>query len=107
MMKQKYDLLCRNHNEQLESLCIKWEMREFAVFGSVLRDDFKEDSDIDCLIEFSDTANWDLFDIIELKRQLSKIFEREVDVVEKGSVSNPFILKSIMDNHQVLYSSYG
>lgn len=93
--------------QKLDQLCDFWLISEFSVFGSILRDDFKEASDIDCLVEFSSEASWDLFEIVKLKRQLSELFEREVDLVEKGSIANPFILKSIEENHQVLYSSHG
>ncbi len=95
------------YQQSLEELCNLWLISEFSVFGSVLGDYFRPESDIDCLIEFSQEAQWDLFDIIELKRQLSDLFNREVDLVEKNSISNPFILKSIEENHQVLYSSHG
>ena len=48
--------------EELTALCQRWKIREFALFGSAAREDFRPDSDIDVMVEFEDGAHWDLFD---------------------------------------------
>lgn len=91
----------------LIELCQRWQISEFIIFGSLLRSDFKTSSDIDCLITFMESAPWDLFEIVSFKDELKELFNREIDLTEKKSLTNPFILKSITENHKVLYSNYG
>jgi predicted nucleotidyltransferase len=61
-----------------------------ALFGSVLSEDFGEDSDIDVLVSFKDDAGWGLFDFVDMIDELGGIFGRKVDLVEKDSLRNPF-----------------
>jgi predicted nucleotidyltransferase len=91
-----------NEMEKLNALCHRWKIAEFAVFGSLLKEEFNQQSDIDCLVTFFDHANWDLFDIVALKRELKDLLNREIDLVERKSLSNPFIIKSIEESYQVL-----
>ncbi|WP_082714179.1 nucleotidyltransferase family protein [Geminocystis sp. NIES-3708] len=80
-------------------------MKELALFGSILIDKFNDESDIDILITFDDDARWSLFDIVRLKNELKNIFNREVDLVEKSALSNPFIRYEILKNNYILYES--
>lgn len=89
--------------EQIEEFCRKWEVREFALFGSVLRDDFRPDSDVDVLVEFEPDAKASLFDFVRMQDELSGMFGREVDLVEKGAVKNPFVKNHIRHNHRVVF----
>ena len=47
----------------LNEFCVRWRVRELALFGSVLRDDFRPGSDIDVLISFDEDAPWSLWDL--------------------------------------------
>lgn len=89
--------------EQIEAFCRKWKIREFALFGSVLRDDFRPDSDVDVLVEFEPDARVSLFDFVRMQDELSVVFGREVDLVEKGAVRNPFVKNHIRHNRQVVF----
>jgi hypothetical protein len=62
----------RLHTSQaaIADLCQRWQIEEFALFGSVLRDDFHSDSDIDILTTFSAHHPWNLFDFMNLQREL-------------------------------------
>ena len=91
--------------KMLESFCKKWSITEFAVFGSVLRDDFRTDSDIDVLITFQENAEISLFDIVKIKHELESFFGREVDVVEKKAIKNPYRRKNIFSSMEVLYAA--
>jgi hypothetical protein len=51
---------------QIRRFCQHWQITEFALFGSVLREDFRPESDIDCLINFTDNAPWSLLDIVQM-----------------------------------------
>jgi len=93
-----------NHSK-IAAFCKKWNIVEFAVFGSVLSDDFRPDSDVDVMVSFEENAGWDLFDLVYMLDELKTIYGREVDLVEKGSIRNPFRLHSIMTTKQVLYAA--
>lgn len=91
--------------DKIKAFCIKWEVVEFSLFGSVLGDDFRPDSDIDALIDFRKNSRWDLFDLVEMREELKEIFGREIDLVEKGTIRNPFRERSIMTSREVLYAA--
>jgi predicted nucleotidyltransferase len=91
--------------DKINEFCIKWKIIEFSLFGSVLGDEFRPDSDIDVLVAFSNDARWDLFDLVEMKDELKGIFGREIDLVEKGTIRNPFREDAIMTSREVLYAA--
>ncbi len=78
-----------------------------AFFGSVLRDDFRSDSDVDIMVVFSPDSHWSLFDIVDMKLELELMFEREVDIVEEGTIRNPIKRRCIYENMETIYESYG
>ena len=84
---------------------LKWRIREFSVFGSALRDDFRPDSDVDVLVSFAADAPWSLFDIVQMQNELKAIFGREVDLVEKEALRNPFRRRAILSGREVLYAA--
>lgn len=71
---------------ELEELCRRWQVSELALFGSVLRDDFRPDSDVDVLVTFAPGAHWSLFDMVHMQKELESILGREVDLVERKAV---------------------
>lgn len=74
----------------LRVFCQKWRITEFAVFGSVLRDDFGPESDVDVLVTFEDGARWRLADLSAMRRELETIVGRPIDLVERDAVTeNP------------------
>ncbi len=91
--------------KRLTAFCRKWRILEFSLFGSVLRDDFRPDSDIDVLVSFEPDAPWSLLDIITMKEELEGIFGREVDLVEKKALRNPFRRRSILNSYEVIYAA--
>ena len=72
--------------EKIAEFCRKWQIVEFSLFGSVLRDDFRPDSDVDVLVSFAADAPWSLMDIVTMRDELSEMLGREVDIVEKEAV---------------------
>jgi predicted nucleotidyltransferase len=70
----------------LDALCGKWKVIELSLFGSVLRDDFRADSDIDVLVRFTEDAEWSLFDLIRMEEELGALLGRKVGLVEFGAV---------------------
>lgn len=90
---------------RIVEFCKRWEVKEFALFGSVLRDDFRSDSDVDVLLGFADSAKWDLFDLAIMYDELQLMFGRKVDLVENGTIRNPFRRHSIMSTREILYAA--
>jgi uncharacterized protein len=91
--------------KRIEDFCRRWKIAEFSLFGSVLRGDFGPDSDVDVLISFEPEIPWSLFDWMDMIEELEKILGREVDVVEKSGLRNPFRRQAILSNRQVIYAA--
>lgn len=92
--------------EQLADFCRRWQVSELACFGSVLRDDFHADSDIDMLVSYQPTAKRGLFEKIRMQEELSFLLHRDVDLVSKKSVEksrNWLRRKNILDSAEVIY----
>lgn len=91
--------------QQIEDFCNRWRIRELSLFGSVLRGDFRPDSDVDLLVVFEPDDPWDLWDIIAMESELQELFGRKVDLVEKRALKNPFRRSEILKTRQVLYAA--
>ena len=85
----------------IEAFCGKWKVSEFAFFGSVLREDFGPDSDVDVLVTFALDSHWSGFDIVDMIDELRAIFGRDVDLVEKDAIRNPFRRQAILSSYKV------
>jgi len=64
--------------EIIESFCSHWNIREFSLFGSVLRDDFNDASDVDVTVSFRNDARWSLLDHVAMRDEIVAIFGRKV-----------------------------
>jgi predicted nucleotidyltransferase len=91
--------------KKITGFCRRWKVVEFSLFGSVLRDDFRPDSDVDVLVTFAPEARVSLFDLVEMQDELKAIFERDVDLVEKDALENPFRKREILGTAQVVYAA--
>ncbi len=91
--------------EKIIDFCRRRKIVEMALFGSVLRDDFRPDSDIDVLVTFTPDCHHSLFDLAQMQEELKDILGREVDLVEKESVQNPFRRHHIFSNMEVVYAA--
>lgn len=102
MGKAKIDL----PKDKIADFCKKWKVHEFALFGSVLRDDFRPDSDVDVLVDFEPDARRSLFDLGTMVDDLQKIFGREVDLLTRKAVEqsrNYIRRKEILSSVEVIY----
>ena len=93
---------------RLAEFCRRNRIRRLSLFGSVLRDDFRPDSDVDVLVEFEPDAHWSLFDLVSMQNELEKLIGREVDLVERAAVEqseNYIRRKSILKNLEVVYAA--
>ncbi len=94
--------------EKLADFCQRWKIARLEVFGSVLREDFRPDSDVDFLATFAPEADWSLLDHVQMQEELSAIIAREVDLVSRRAVeqSRNWIRKqTILDSAHVLYAA--
>ena len=91
---------------EIESFCQRWRIDELALFGSVIREDFRPDSDVDVLVTFSPESRWSLFDLARMQNELAGLLGREVDLVERKAVEhseNYIRRKHILTNLAPIY----
>ena len=94
--------------EQIAAFSQRWQVVEFALFGSALRDDFRPDSDVDVLVSFASDARRSLFDLVKMEDELSAMFGRKVDLVEKGAIErseNYIRRRGILSTATVVYAA--
>lgn len=91
--------------QALHAFCERWKVCELSLFGSVLREDFGPDSDVDVMVAFAPDAPVNLWDWSVLAEELQAIFGRRVDLVEKSWIKNPWRLYHIQRSHEVLYAA--
>jgi len=88
---------------EIKSFCLKWKISEFALFGSILREDFNKKSDVDILVTFQPDVPWSLFDWIDMIDELKQVFGRDIDLIEKSGLRNPYRRKTILDTRKIVY----
>lgn len=91
---------------EIEDLCSRKQITEFALFGSILRDDFRPDSDIDVLVTFAPHARKGLLTLAKIKYELEDLFGREVDILTKKSLEtgqNSVRCRNILESAKVIY----
>jgi len=91
--------------EALADFCHKWKIRELSVFGSALRNDFDDNSDLDFLVSFEPQSGWDLWDMVAMREELIAIVGREVDIVVKEALRNPYRRKEILAHREVIHGA--
>ena len=92
--------------QQVEQFCRRHGVQELALFGSVLRDDFSPDSDIDVLVTLQPGQTMTLEKYLDMRDELSAMFGgREVDLVQKRLLKNPFRRHEILTTREVLYAA--
>jgi len=103
-MKSRIDL----PHEQLETFYRRWKIAELALFGSVLRDDFRANSDVDILVQFLPETRCGLLDLVRMQEELKGLLGREVDLVEKAAIEhsrNYLRRKAILSSAETVYAA--
>ncbi len=92
--------------EELTQFCQRWQVAELALFGSVLRDDFGRDSDIDLLVSYQPTAKRGLLEKMQMKAEIESLLDRKVDLVSKKAIEqskNWLRRQNILSTAEVIY----
>ncbi len=92
---------------EIKSLCTRLKIKKLYVFGSVVSNKFKENSDIDFLISFSDKLSIDEYtrNYFTLHYQLRELFNRETDIITERTLSNPYLIESIDETKKLIYEA--
>jgi predicted nucleotidyltransferase len=90
---------------KIDAFCRRHHIRQLALFGSVLRDDFGPDSDVDVLVEFEPGADetLTLMDLVGMQLELSDLFQRDVDLVLRDGLK-PLIKDEVLRTLEVVYA---
>lgn len=89
--------------DSIARICREYHVKELALFGSVLRPDFRADSDIDVLVEFDDDAAVGLLEYAKMAHELTDVLGRKVDLVEKAGLKRR-IRRPVLESAQVIYA---
>lgn len=90
--------------EMLAAFCRRWKIRELALFGSVLRDDFDPDSDVDVLVEFDADAVVGYFELAQMELEFSEILGRKADIRTPAELSRYF-RQRVLESAETLYAT--
>lgn len=92
--------------KKIAAFCKRWNISEFAIFGSALRADFRPESDVDVLVSFVPETKVSLFDMVHMQDELKQIFSRDVDLISKRGVEtsrNYLRRKAILESAKVIH----
>lgn len=89
--------------DRIEEFCRRYHIRKLALFGSVLREDFGPESDVDVLVEF-EPGHTPGFGFVGIEEELSRIVGRRVDLNTAGSLSRYF-RDAVVQDAEVLYAA--
>lgn len=99
--------LLEHRKEALKSICQALKIQKLYAFGSVVSDRFREDSDIDFLISFSDQLSVEEYteNYFALHDKLRALFHRDIDIVTERTLSNPYFIESINETKELIYEA--
>lgn len=99
-------LLLKSHRHEVEQACRRFHVRKLAAFGSVLRDDFGPESDVDMLVSFEPSAEMDAFvQYFGFKEALEAILGRTLDLVVADVIRNPSFRAAVEQTQAPLYEA--
>ena len=91
--------------ELVAAFCSRWQIREFAIFGSALREDFCPASDVDVLVDLQPQHGLDLYDWVDMIAELEALFGRKVHLVAKTGLRNPYRRREILRTAEVVHAA--
>ena len=103
-MVQKTNAQIALPDRQLSDFCRRYHVRRLALFGSVLREDFRPDSDVDVLVAFETGTHVGFLTLARMQRELSDLFKRPVDLVPMDGLK-AVIRESVLSSAQDVYAA--
>ena len=91
--------------KKIAAFCKRWSIIEFSVFGSVLREDFRPDSDIGVLVSIDPKARIGLIEMAKIQIELENMFKHPVDLVEKERLRYPYRKNEILRTAELVYTA--
>ncbi len=88
--------------DQIAEFCDRWQVTEFSLFGSALRDDFHDSSDVDVMVQFHSAAHPTFRTLDQMEAELKVVFCREVDLITRQGVETSF---NYLRRHEILSSA--
>jgi uncharacterized protein len=92
--------------DKIADFCFRWRVSELSLFGSLLREDFHSQSDIDILIAFQPESDWGLLEHLQMQQELQDLLGRDVDLVSKRAIersSNWIRRQEVLSTAQPIY----
>lgn len=90
--------------DEIAAFCQKHGIRKFALFGSVIRDDFGPESDVDVVAEFRPEARFGLFELVDMQDELTAIVGRKAELFEFRAL-RPWMQEEVAKSMEVFYES--
>ena len=88
----------------IKRLCEQYKVRTFSAFGSVTRDDFNSDSDIDFVVDFNENDPFEYTNLyFQLKEKLEKLLKRQIDLIEARAIKNHYFKKELDETKVLIY----
>ena len=88
----------------IKKLCKEYKVRTFSAFGSVTRDDFRDNSDVDFVVDFDETDPFRYTDLyFQLKEKLEQLFKRQIDLIEERAIKNQYFKKELDETKILIY----
>jgi len=99
--------LLENKISDLQGICMALGVKRLYAFGSVVSENFRDDSDIDFLITFSEDLSIKQYtdNYFALQYKLRDLFKRNIDLVTERTLSNPYFIESINETKKLIYEA--
>ena len=96
--------LLDKHIVDIKKLCSHYKVKELYAFGSVLTNEFNNESDVDLVVDFDpiDTALY-ADNYYDFKFSLQNILERPIDLLEEKAIKNPYFKQTLNQQRQLIY----
>lgn len=92
--------------DKIKKLCEQYKVKTFSAFGSVTRNDFSNNSDIDFVVEFDENDPFEYTNLyFQLKDKLEKILKRQIDLIEYRAIKNKYFKKELEENKVLIYGN--
>jgi predicted nucleotidyltransferase len=99
--------IIENKLDTIKSICRSFGVEKLHVFGSVVSDNFMQDSDIDFLISFNKNLSVEEYteNYFALQYKLRDLFDRDIDIVTERTLNNPYFIESIEETKRLIYEA--